>query len=187
MVVQIKYLAPLRKDQENKLINRIHAVARSALLGSFLTALCQGVAGGIGLWIVGIPGLFWGTMMGFTSMVPMVGTALIWIPASIYLMLIGKMKAAVFLLAWCVFLVGAIDNFLRPFIMKGKAEMSPFYIFLAIIGGVQYFGLAGILYGPLILAFAMVMLYIYGVEYQDLLNGVKEESAEITPTPSSGP
>lgn len=187
MVAQIKYLAPLRKDQENKLINRIHAVARSALLGSFLTALCQGLAGGIGLWIVGIPGLFWGTMMGFTSLVPMVGTALIWIPASIYLMLLGKMKAAVFLLAWCIFLVGAIDNFLRPFVMKGKAEMSPFYIFLAIIGGVQYFGLAGILYGPLILAFAMVMLYIYGVEYQDLLNGVKEETTESSPTPSSGP
>jgi predicted PurR-regulated permease PerM len=178
MVERIKYLAPLREDQEDRIIGRIRAVTRSALLGSFLTALGQGISGGIGLSIVGIPGFFWGAMMGFTSLIPLIGTALIWIPAVIYLALLAKWKSMVFLIVWCVLVVGSFDNFLRPYLMKGQAGMSPFYIFLAIIGGVQYFGLAGIIYGPLILTFAMVMLYIYQIEYRDLLVGLKGDEPE---------
>ena len=172
----IKYLSPLREDQEDRIFEGIRLVARSVLLGSFFTALCQGLAGGIGMALVGIPGLFWGTVMGFASLIPVVGTALVWGPAVIYLLLLGKWQSAVFLLIWSVLLVGSIDNFLRPFLMRGENNLSPFYIFLAIIGGVQYFGLAGILYGPLILTFAMVMLYIYSVEYRDLLDDVKHDS-----------
>lgn len=178
MVQRIKYLAPLREDQEDRIIDRIRSVARSALMGSFVVAVCQGVTGGIGLSIVGIPGLFWGAMMGFTSLIPLIGTGLIWLPAVAYLALLGKWKAMSFLIAWCVLVVGSFDTFLRPYLMKGQAGMSPFYIFLAIIGGVQYFGLAGIIYGPLILAFAMVMLYIYQIEYRDLLLGLKGDESE---------
>jgi predicted PurR-regulated permease PerM len=178
MVETIKYLAPLRSDQEDRIIDKIRAVARSSLLGSFLTALCQGVFGGIGLSLVGIPGLFWGAMMGFTSLIPLVGTALIWVPACVYLALLGKWQSMVFLLLWSILIVGSFDNFMRPYLMKGQAGMSPFYIFLAIIGGVQYFGLVGILYGPLILAFAMVMLIIYQVEYREFLTGLKGEGPE---------
>jgi predicted PurR-regulated permease PerM len=178
MVDKIKYLAPLREDQEDRIIERIRAVARSALLGSFLVALGQGVSGGIGLSIVGIPGFFWGAMMGFTSLIPLIGTALIWVPAVIYLALLAKWKSMLFLILWSVLVVGSFDNFLRPYLMKGQAGMSPFYIFLAIIGGVQYFGLPGIVYGPLILTFAMVMLYIYQIEYRDLLVGLKGEELD---------
>ncbi len=179
MIETIKYLSPLREDQEDRIFEGIRLVARSVLLGSFFTALCQGLAGGIGLTIVGMPGLFWGTVMGFSSLIPVIGTALVWGPAVIYLLLFGKWKAGVFLLVWSVVLVGSIDNFLRPFLMRGENNLSPFYIFLAIIGGVQYFGLAGILYGPLILTFAMVMLYIYGVEYQDFLNDMKHRPVPL--------
>jgi predicted PurR-regulated permease PerM len=162
--------SPLRKAQEETLLYGIRAVAKSVLLGTFLTALCQGLVGGIGLSLVGIPGLFWGTVMGFASLIPIVGTALIWIPATAYLLLLGNLKSALFFALWSIILTGSIDNFLRPFLMRGEGRMSPFYIFLAIIGGVQYFGLAGILYGPLILSFAMIMLYLYSAEYRgDLL------------------
>jgi len=175
-----RYYSPLRKEQEDRIFDGIGLVARSVLLGSFLTALAQGLVGGIGLAFVSIPGLFWGTVMGFASLIPIVGTSLVWIPTVIYLVLLGKMNSAIFLLLWCVVLMGIIDNFLRPFLMKGEGKMSPFFIFLAIIGGVQYFGLAGILYGPLILSFAMIMLYIYGVEYrEDLLAGNKGMPAPI--------
>lgn len=180
MIAAIKALSPLREDQEDRILDKMRAVARSALLGSFLTAVAQGLAGGIGLMLVGIPGLFWGTLMGFASFIPVVGTALIWVPATLYLFVLGKVASAVFLILWCVILVGSIDNFLRPFFMKGQGGMSTFYIFLAILGGVQWFGLAGIVYGPLILAFAMVMLYIYQVEYRDMLQ-------EPCALPSSGP
>lgn len=113
--------------------------------------------------------------MGFASLIPVVGTALVWGPAAIYLALLGKWGSFFLLIAWSVLLVGSIDNFLRPFLMRGESKMSPFYIFLAILGGVQYFGLAGILYGPLILSFATIMFYIYGVEYHDELLAHKSE------------
>ncbi|NTU48370.1 MAG: AI-2E family transporter [Syntrophobacteraceae bacterium] len=173
MIEQARHLSPLKTEQEDRLIGGIRVVGGSVLLGTLATALCQGVVGGIGLSIVGIPGLFWGTMMGFSSLIPIVGTAVVWIPSAVYLMLLGKMKSAAFLAAWSIVFVGSIDNFLRPFLMGGEGRMSPFYVFLAIIGGVQYFGLVGILYGPLILSFAMIMLYIYRVEYkEDLLKEV---------------
>jgi predicted PurR-regulated permease PerM len=171
MIERGRYYSPLRRDQEDRILGGVRVVARSVLLGSFLTALLQGLVGGIGLILVGIPGLFWGTVMGFSSLVPVVGTSLVWIPAVIYLLLLGKTYSALFLILWSILLIGSIDNFLRPFFMGGQAGLSPFYIFLAIIGGVQYYGLAGILYGPLILSFAMVMLYIYGAEYREDLLG----------------
>jgi predicted PurR-regulated permease PerM len=180
MLAGVKELSPLREDQENRIIDKICSVARSALLANFLTALFQGVAGGLGLAMVGIPPLFYGTLICISSLIPMVGTAIVWIPAIGYLMLAGRWKAGIFLFLWAVFFVGTIDNFLRPFLMRGKEQMSPFYLFLAIVGGVSYFGLVGILYGPLILGFAAVMLYTYRVEYNDRHRGKGEimEEAE---------
>ena len=170
LVRSVKYLSPLREAQEDRILERIKGVIRSVFVGSFLTAVCQGVAGGIGLAIVGIPGFFWGTMLGFASLVPVVGTALVWIPATVYLFLVGSWKSGVFLALWSMIIVGSIDNFLRPYLMQGQARMSPFTLFLGIIGGIQVFGLAGLLYGPLVMAFAAVMLYIYQHEYQELLD-----------------
>ncbi len=184
MIERGRYFSPLRKEQEDRILDTIRMVARSVFMGCFLTALCQGIVGGIGLSLVGIPGLFWGTVLAFSSLIPLVGTALVWVPCALYLMLFGSVKSAVFLAAWFVLLVGSFDNFLRPYLMRGQGalSLSPFYIFLAIIGGVQYFGLAGVLYGPLSLAFAMVMLYIYGVEYRgDLLAGDKAAPPMMNP------
>lgn len=170
MVTRIRYLSPLQEEQENRIFSRVTAVARSAFLGNFLTVLCQGVVGGIGFAIVGIPCLFWGSLLGFCSLIPVVGTAIVWVPAVGYLTLLGKWKASLFLALWCLLAVGLVDNFLRPFLMRGEGQISPFYMFLAIIGGVQYFGLIGVLYGPLILGLAKVMLYVYQVEYKDVLD-----------------
>ncbi|HEC31158.1 MAG TPA: AI-2E family transporter [Deltaproteobacteria bacterium] len=169
MLTKIKYLSPLRPEQEDRIFERIKAVSKSALLGTFVTAIAQGVAGGIGLAISGIPGFFWGAMMGFASLIPVVGTAIIWIPACVYLLIVGKSNWAIFLAIWCIVIVGSLDNFLRPFLMKGEAQMSPFFVFLAIIGGIQVFGLIGIIYGPLILGICAVFIYLYQVEYAEML------------------
>ncbi len=166
MVSSIRYYTPLRADQEDRIINGIRVVTKSVLMGTFITAICQGVVGGIAFAVLHFPGLFWGTMIGLSSLIPLVGTYLIWVPVALYLVLLGEVKSAVFLAVWSIVASGIIENFVRPFLMKGKSKMSPFYIFLAILGGVQYFGLKGILYGPLILSFAMIMLFIYGVEYK---------------------
>ncbi len=179
MLARVKYLSPLQDSQEEQIFSRIKTVARSVLFGSFFTALLQGFVGGIGLAIVGIPALFWGAVMGIASLIPIVGTSLIWIPAIIYLVILGKWVSAIFLALWCILFVGSIDNFIRPYLMKGQAQMSPFFIFLAIIGGVRVFGLIGVLYGPLIISFATIMLYIYSVEFEQMLNHHKPETAEV--------
>ncbi|MBN1552493.1 AI-2E family transporter [bacterium] len=163
------HLIPLSKSQEEQIIQKIRAVSRSAILGTFVTALAQGAAGGIAFWISGLPGLFWGTMMAFASLIPLVGTALIWVPAAGYLFLSGHWGYGTFLTVWSILVVGSIDNFLRPMFMQGSAGMSPLLIFFAILGGINYFGLIGILYGPLIFGLAMVLLYIYDLEFDAFL------------------
>ena len=167
MVQTIRYYIPLRAEQEDRIINGIRVVTKSVLLGTFITAVCQGLVGGVAFAILDLPGLFWGTITALASLIPLVGVYLVWVPIALYLLLLGETKSVVFLAIWSIVASGIIDNFVRPLLVKGKSKMSPFYIFLAILGGVQYFGLKGILYGPLILSFAMIMLFIYGVEYRD--------------------
>jgi len=170
MLARIKYLLPLREEQENRIIRQFGDISRSVVMGSFLIAVCQGLAGSLGLYIVGIPPLFWGFMMGFTSLVPVIGTAIIWIPAAIYLSLAGDWQWGLFLAAWGVIIVSGIDSILRPLLLKGRSNMSMFYVFLSILGGIKYFGALGLLYGPLIVSLAMVMLSIYSEAYREHLD-----------------
>lgn len=184
MLSRLKYLSPLRDAQENRILNKLGDVARSVVMGSFLVAVCQGVVGGIGLAIVGIPALFWGTMMGFASLIPVVGTMVIWGPAALYLLIMGDWKGAAILAGWGGIIVAAIDSVLRPWLLKGQAQMSTFYVFLSIIGGIKLFGPLGILYGPLTLALAMVMLSIYSDEYKEQLDR-KSDSPDAAGPPGT--
>jgi predicted PurR-regulated permease PerM len=164
---RLKHLSPLSPEQEERLIQRIRSLSRSVVLANLATAGAQGVAGGIGLWIAGIPALFWGTMMAFTSLVPVVGTAIVWFPAVCYLLLTGSWGKGIFLAAWSILVVGSIDSFLRPYLMKGEGTISSIYLFFAILGGIQLFGFVGVLYGPLILGVAAILLY--ELEYSEVL------------------
>jgi predicted PurR-regulated permease PerM len=166
----IRSLSPLRASQEAHLLERIRVVSKSAILGALGTAIAQGVMGGIGLAIVGIPALFWGSIMALASLLPLVGTALVWLPACAFLALSGHPGKAVFLALWSAIVVGSVDNFLRPVLMKGESEMSTLWILLAILGGLQVFGLPGMLYGPLIFGLVSVLLYLYRAEYGDFLD-----------------
>ncbi|MEZ8386944.1 AI-2E family transporter, partial [Vibrio splendidus] len=166
----VRHILPLSRSQEDKLLTEIEQVSKSAVMGSFLTAIAQGFAGGLGMWIAGFPGLFWGTMMGFASFIPVVGTALIWIPAATYLFLTGDTTWAIFLTVYCVAIVGSIDNLLRPLLMQGSAGMNTLMIFFSLLGGIQLFGLIGLIYGPLIFAITIVLFNIYDEEFKDFLN-----------------
>jgi len=170
----LRRLTPLRRHQEDAIIDSLRKVSRAVLVGGLMVALLQGLVGGVGLALVGIPGLFWGTMMGFASLIPVVGTGLIWIPATVWLLVQGSWQGAVFLLLWSGLLVTSIDTFLRPYFMRGASGVSTLFIFLAVIGGLHTYGALGILYGPLILSFTMAMINIYSEEYRDRLTREKE-------------
>jgi predicted PurR-regulated permease PerM len=177
VLVRLRYLTPLRESQEDVILGSLQKVLRSFFLGTIVIAMGQGFAGGVGLAIAGLPALFWGTMMGFTSFIPVVGSSIIWIPATIYLFLVGKWQWAIFLAAWCILIVSTIDTVLRPIFLRGGSRLPILVIFLSLLGGMSVFGAIGILYGPLILSFVIVMLEIYGEEYRETLGRKKEGAA----------
>jgi predicted PurR-regulated permease PerM len=169
IIRRLQDLSPLSKEQEGNLIERVRVLSKQVVWANAATGVAQGIAGGIGLWIAGIPALFWGTIMAFTSLIPAVGTALVWLPAVGYLLLVGSWGRGLFLALWCAVVVGSIDNFLRPFLMNEKGGISSIYLFFAILGGIQLFGIVGILYGPLILGVTAILLYLYELEYSAVL------------------
>ena len=169
MVHRILYLCPLKPEQTGVIIESLRRISRSVLVGGFCVAALQGIVGGIGLAFVGIPALFWGTVMAFAALVPVVGTGLVWLPAAGYLFLVGHWESALFLTIWCGVGVTSIDSFLRPLLMRDGARVPVLFIFLSILGGVNMFGMLGLLYGPMILAFVAVMINIYAEEYSSTL------------------
>ncbi len=170
MVSAIRHVLPLSRSQEDAVLTEVEQVAKSAVLGSFLTALAQGFAGGFAMWLAGFPGLFWGSMMAFASFIPVFGTALIWLPAAIYLLLINQWEWALFLAGWGIIVVGSIDNILRPLLMQGNSSMNTLMIFFSILGGLHLFGLIGLIYGPIIFAVTLVLFKLYEVEFKDFLD-----------------
>lgn len=176
---KVRYLSPLKPHQTAILIERMKAISRSVFAGGLFVASLQGVVGGIGLAIVGIHAIFWGTVMAFAALVPVLGTGLVWIPACVYLFLVGETGKAVFLLAWCAGIVCTLDTILRPILLRGGMRMPVLLLFLAIIGGVNAYGILGLLYGPMILGLTAVLLSIYGEEYHGILSnreGADEEN-----------
>lgn len=165
----IRHALPLSRSQEDVLFEEVREVSKSALMGSLLTALTQGMVGGFGLWLAGFPGLFWGAVMAFASLIPFVGTALIWVPAAIYLAVTGEYGWAMFMALWGAVVVGSIDNFLRPLFMQGSS-LSTVVVFFSLIGGLQVFGLIGLIYGPLIFSVAFVLFRIYEKEFAAFLD-----------------
>lgn len=173
---RLSYLFPMKHEQTAVVLESLRRMSKAVLVGGFSVAVLQGIAGGIGFAIVGIPALFWGAVMTFAALVPVVGTGLVWVPAVIVLLLMDETKSAIFLAVWCGVGVTSIDSFIRPFLLKGSAKMPVLFLFMAILGGVNVFGMLGILYGPMILGLVAVMVNIYAEEYQDVLqNRTKSE------------
>lgn len=177
MLTTLRSLAPMKPKQQEAILSNLRQVARAVLIGGALVAILQGIVGGIGMAVCGLPGLFTGALMAVTSFVPVVGTGLVWMPACIYLAITGSYGYALGLLLWSVIVVTNIDTFLRPFFIKSSARLSPFLLFMSIMGGLQVFGMIGIFYGPLILGFVVVMLNLYSQEYSDVLQGNQEGEA----------
>ncbi len=157
----VMHLTPLPGSLEREIAGKFREVSQSAFYGTFLTALAQGFLGGVGFLIVGLPPLVWGVFMAFFSLVPLVGTFLVWGPAALLLVLGGRTGAGIFLAVWGVLVVGLSDNVLRPLLMKGKSQLHPLLIFFSLIGGIMAFGPLGILLGPLAIVLVISMLKAY--------------------------
>lgn len=169
LVEWVMRLTPLPNRYDRAIFEKFRNVSFSTIASTFATAIAQGLAGGIGFMIVGIPAFFPGIAMAFLSLLPYIGAAFVWLPAAIYLLVIGKIWQGVFLLVWGVAVVSVVDNILRPLLIRKRAEVHPLLIFFSIFGGIIAFGFWGMLIGPVVIAVTVTLLHIYELEYREVL------------------
>jgi predicted PurR-regulated permease PerM len=141
----------------------------SVVKGHVFVAILQAVAAGIGLWVVGVPNVFfWTFLMVVLGFIPMIGSAMVWAPAGVYLAVTGDLVAGIGLLAYGGVLVGALDNLARPLLIDESVDLNDLFVLLGVIGGVSFFGPIGIFVGPVIFAVLAELLDVYQETYDDL-------------------
>jgi predicted PurR-regulated permease PerM len=156
---EVAALVPLPRERTRELFARLGEVTKAVVKGIGLTCLAQGALGGVGFWVAGLPSpLLFGTVMAFTALIPVVGTAIVWLPGVLYLFFTGQTTWGVGLLLWSALVVGNIDNVLRPLLIGGKAGMPLPLLIVGILGGLFAYGLMGLLIGPLILTVLLFVL-----------------------------
>ena len=161
---------PLSLRYEQQIIGKFREVANATVLGSLLTAAAQGFAGGLVYWGLGISNLlFWAFATAVLSLVPVVGTALVWVPWAIYFFASGSVVRGVVLVAAAVLFVGMIDNVVRPLFIEGKANMHTLVVFFSIMGGIAYFGMLGMIFGPIVVAIGLTFIELYKLEFRQEL------------------
>ena len=168
LVKRLMQLTPLSNKYDRQIFKDFHNISYSTIVSSFVTAIAQGIVGGLGFYLVGIPAFFLGVAMAFASLIP-VGSAIIWLPTALILMAIGKAGSGLFIIIWGVLVVGLIDNVLRPVLIRGKVKIHPLFLFFSIIGGVAAWGFWGLIFGPIVLAIALTFIHIYEMEYEEIL------------------
>ena len=172
---------PLQPDQKEELLERFLSVTRATLRGSLLIGLVQGSLAGMAFWVAGVPGpALWGAVMVALSIIPVVGSVIVWLPAVAYLLLSGQAWAAAGLLAWCAVVVGSLDNFLRPRLIGRDARMSDLLVLLSTLGGIVLFGAVGFIVGPIVAALFVTIWHIYGEVFHEwLATSASNDAAEV--------
>ena len=162
---RIKEHIPLKDSYRKDIATKFSNVIYACLYGIVVTAFIQGGLGAIGLWIFGVSNpLLWGMVMVILSMLPFIGAWLIWFPASLYKIFAGDLFNGIGLLIYGTLVVSTVDNIIRPKIIGTKGKVHPVLVLLGVLGGIEIFGLLGIIIGPLILSILEVFLELYILE-----------------------
>ncbi|MDO8461502.1 MAG: AI-2E family transporter [Deltaproteobacteria bacterium] len=155
-------LSPLKEAYENDLSKEIRNTLNACLYGQILTALAQSLLAGIGFTIVQLPvAAVLATITLFTSFIPFVGAAAIWIPVAVYLLVTHQWWPGIFMAIYGTLVISGVDNLIKPLIIRGRTGIHPLWIFLAILGGLQALGPIGLLVGPIIIAIFVACVRIY--------------------------
>lgn len=169
------YWVPLPSRRVEELLDVAGEAIRANVYGTLVMAVVQGALVGIGFAIVGLPSPWlWGVIAVVCSLIPVVGTALVWVPGAAALLISGGWIRATILALWCLLIVvGVGDNFVRPLVLRGRMPMNTLLIVLSILGGVEYFGLAGVIAGPVVFSVTAALFRLLREMLQDL-NAVEE-------------
>ncbi len=180
LIRKILYYLPMNSDDENLMLDKFTSVTRATLKGTMMIGILQGGLAGIAFAVAGIDNaVFWGTVMAVLSVIPSVGSALVWIPASIILIMQGSIAGGIGLLVFCGLIVGSLDNILRPILVGKDTKMHELMIFFGTLGGIVMFGIPGIFIGPVIASLFVTIWDLYGDTFADYLPEVHYQTQPL--------
>ncbi len=158
MMARARLLIPLDEVRKERLFHQLGAVTRAIVFGTSMTALLQGVLIGFGFAIADLPSpVVFGVLAALLSMLPIGGSAFVWVPAALWLFVDGRWGFGIFMLAWGIML-GGLDNVLRPLLISGRANISALAVFVGVLGGIPAFGAIGIIAGPVVLSLVLALI-----------------------------
>jgi predicted PurR-regulated permease PerM len=159
---RIQAAVPLRAEQQRELLNRFTIVIRATVKGNIVVAIVQGALGGLIFWFLGITApLLWAALMAVFSLLPAVGAGLVWLPVAIYLLATHALWQGIVLIAFGVFVIGLVDNVLRPILVGKDTKMPDYIVLISTLGGIAIFGINGFVIGPVIAAMFMAAWDIF--------------------------
>jgi len=160
---RIRDYLPFSDPQKDRLERQIKDMVISTIYGGIFVAMIQGAIGGTAFWALGLPAfMLWGAAIFIFSFVPVIGTTAVWGPAAVYLFLSGEVGKGIILTLIGAFIIGMVDNLLKPIIISGRTKMHTLLIFFSVLGGINVFGIIGLIMGPLTVALFVSVLDIFG-------------------------
>jgi predicted PurR-regulated permease PerM len=171
---------PLSDDETQQMKDRFMSVTRATVRGTIVIGIVQGVLAGVAFWIAGIPhALFWTVLMVVLSILPLIGSAIVWVPACVILIATGHVLAGVVLAAFCALIVGSVDNVLRPRLVGHDTRMHDLVILFSTLGGIITFGPIGFIVGPILAGLFITSWEIFGLAHAE------PDAGDPTASPSS--
>jgi len=163
-------LSPLPQHQDQMLVQKFSDMAGAILIGNGICGLIQGVLGGALFALYGLSSpILWGVIMAILAFLPIVGIGVVLVPTAVFLLMKGRIVAGIFFLVFYVVVSCGIEYFFKPKLVGSRVQMHTLMVFLAILGGMQLFGILGIIYGPLVVTAFLTLTEIYRVNYQALI------------------
>ncbi|MFC7059489.1 AI-2E family transporter [Halovenus salina] len=187
-VAWIIEIAPMGNTVCGRLFRRIDKTTWGVVVGHLLVAVLQGLVGGLGLLIAGVPNVvFWTFAMVVLSLLPLIGAFLVWAPAAAYLLTIGQIRPGVFVLVYGALIVSMIDNYVRPLLIDREASLNPAVVLIAVFGGTYAIGVTGLFVGPVILAVFVATAEAFNEEYDALGESAVKSGGDLSDPPEGTP
>lgn len=175
-LARVRDILPISESRREGLIHIAYNVLYASVVSSFVVAAVQGTLGGLLFWVLGIDKpLLWGVVMGFLSLLPLLGAWLVWIPAALTLFYNGDYWKAAILVVVAAGIIGTVDNLLRPWLISGRVQLNGLLIFISILGGIAAFGMIGVILGPILVALGEAVLVFFSGE--DTMTAAPPETA----------